>query len=493
MALNRRKFLGSLAAAPLRAAECNRLANDPHRPQYHLLAPANWLNDPNGPIFWKGKHHIFYQHNPKAPYHGPIHWGHAVSEDLVHWKHLPIALVPGPGAYDAMGCWTGSAVNDNGTPTFVYSGVSKVDDLGYKLEPETQCIATGDDDLLVWKKEPDNPVVAASPPGLDVAGFRDPTVWREPDGWYMLVGSGIKGVGGTVFLYRSPDLRKWDYMHQMLTGEEKLHRRMWECPDFFKLGGCDVLIINGGYFTGKSSNHKLQPEYFGKTEYGSSSAPKTFVDGTGRRIYVSWVNERRTREARIAAGWAGAISLPRVLTLGKDNQLRMEPVPELDKLRGRPVGYRNLDVSGERELKLGGISGECLEIRAEIDPGNAAECGVRVRCAPDGTEHASVFWKRSGSQLASQCRSPEYSAQSSGPLPCEPGEAVVLRIFVDGSVVETFANSRAVLTQRVYPTRGDSIGVRLFTTGGSARFRRVKIWPIRPISPDRLTSGGSYA
>ena len=124
-----------------------RYACDPHRPQYHFTAPANWLNDPNGLIQWQGQYHLFYQHNPHAPVHGSIHWGHAVSDDLVHWRDLPIALAPTPGGPDAHGCWSGCAVDDNGLPTLVYTGVA----------PQAVSIATSADGLLTWDKWADSP------------------------------------------------------------------------------------------------------------------------------------------------------------------------------------------------------------------------------------------------------------------------------------------------------------------------------------------------
>ncbi|GAC1461444.1 MAG: hypothetical protein PVSMB2_23680 [Ktedonobacteraceae bacterium] len=99
------------------------LADDPHRPHSHFLPPANWMNDPNGLIHWKGRYHLFYQHNPHGAFHEKIHWGHALSSDLVHWTDLPIALTPTPGRADADGCWSGCAIDNHGTPTLLYTGI----------------------------------------------------------------------------------------------------------------------------------------------------------------------------------------------------------------------------------------------------------------------------------------------------------------------------------------------------------------------------------
>src|SRR6476620_4558988 len=148
--LSRRSFLAASArgvamaptprslfsAAPLDDAADSalraRLAADPLRPQFHLLPASNWMNDPNGPIYWKGKYHMFFQYNPNAAVWGDMHWNHAVSEDMVYWKHLPIALAPTPGGPDKDGCFTGSIVVEKGVPTMLYTGVN----------PEVQCYAT---------------------------------------------------------------------------------------------------------------------------------------------------------------------------------------------------------------------------------------------------------------------------------------------------------------------------------------------------------------
>ena len=148
-----------------------RAALDPHRPAFHFVAPAGWLNDPNGLTQRDGWYHLFYQYNPFAAVHDRIHWGHARSTDLMHWEHLPIALEPGDGP-DVDGCWSGVLVDDGGVPTLVYSG--RHDGI------ELPCVATGSADLLEWTTDAANPVIPAPPSDLDIVAFRDHCVWREP-------------------------------------------------------------------------------------------------------------------------------------------------------------------------------------------------------------------------------------------------------------------------------------------------------------------------
>ena len=232
-------FMAKMGRRLQYASQVFKVQQDPQHPSYHFAPPSNWINDPNGLIYWKGNYHVFYQYNPFEPAWGNIHWGHACSKDMLHWKHLPIALWPDPQYADAGGCFSGCAVNNNGTATLIYTGVY----------PETQCLATSmDDDLINWKKH-SQPVIPASPPGLQLEGFRDPCVWWEASEWRMALGSGIKGVGGAVLLYRSKDMINWQYLGSLFQGQRKLDKdldsgTMWECPSFFPLDDKWVLIMS---------------------------------------------------------------------------------------------------------------------------------------------------------------------------------------------------------------------------------------------------------
>ncbi|MFC1976639.1 glycoside hydrolase family 32 protein, partial [Chloroflexota bacterium] len=283
-----------------------KFAGDPHRPQYHFLPPANWMNDPNGLIQWQGQYHMFYQHNPHGAFWGSMHWGHAVSEDLVHWTHLPLAMTPTPGGPDVDGCFSGCAVNHNGTPTFIYSGY--LENVSYQLP----CLATSTDDLLTWQKYSGNPVIPLPPDDLEIVGFRDHSVWQEGDTWYQVIGAGIKDVGGTALLYKSKDLIYWDYINPILIGDKNetdpvWTGTMWECPDFFALGDKHVLLISvfddqtlyTAYFIGTYANHKFSPEILRKLDSGDNHfyAPQKLIDDKGRRILWGWLQEGRSREA----------------------------------------------------------------------------------------------------------------------------------------------------------------------------------------------------
>ena len=454
-----------------------------HRPQYHFLPPTNWMNDPNGLIQWKGHYHLFYQHSPDdASGVQAKHWGHAMSQDLAHWTHLPIALAPTSGGPDKDGCWTGCAVDNNGTPTLIYTGV----------RPEVQCVATSSDDLITWQKHPANPVIESPPVDLDVTGFRDPYLWKEGQTWYAVVGSGIKGVGGAALLYRSPDLIRWDYVQPIYVGCGVETGYMWECPNFFSLDDRRVLVVSTRskalYFIGSYATYSYTPEVRGVIDFGGSFyAPQVLIDDRGRRIMWGWLREDRSKEEQLAAGWAGVMSLPRILSIHADGTLAQEPAPELRILRQRRYHYADLQICSDSRM-LDRVRGDCLEIVATFDPGDAQALGLKVRCSPGEEEETLIFYDR-----ASQCMvvDRERSSQSSGvtlgvreaPLPLDEGESLELHVFLDGSVVEVFASRRTCFASRIYPSRPDSLGVALFAQGGTARLRSLDIWEMESIWP----------
>ena len=483
--MRRRDFLALAGAVPLASAAASapasKLAADPHRPQYHLLPAANWMNDPNGPIYWQGKYHMFYQYNPNGAFWGDMHWAHAVSEDMLRWKHLPMALAPTPGGPDKDGVFSGCAVIDNGAVTAVYTGVN----------PETQCIATSGGDLTEWKKFAGNPAIPGPPAGLEVTGFRDPCVWKEGDTWLLALGSGFRGKGGAVLLYESKDLRHWTYLHPLVTGRMKTGAgtkdpvdsgEMWECPDFIPLGDKHLLIVSTErvvkYLLGTYSDRQFHPDTMGGIDAGSYYAARTMTNTGDRRILWGWLTEGRTAEAQRAAGWSGVMSLPRELKL-LGSQVQMRPAAEVETLRGKHLGAD--------------AAGDCLEILAEIDPGDAPQAGLRLRIAPDRSEQTLVYYDRA-QRLICVDRSQSSTAASadrgiqSGPFLLGRREPLRLHIFLDGSVVEIFANDRFCLTARIYPENRHSMGVALHASGGTARIVSLDSWEMRPISPDRLTS-----
>jgi beta-fructofuranosidase len=510
----------ALASTASRAQNSPGIANDRHRPRFHLMPPSAWMNDPNGPLHWKGRYHLFYQYSPVISIVGPNYWGHAVSTDLVHWRNLGIALAPTPGGPDKNGCWSGSAVVHKGVPTLVYTGATWSSESEFAerrrgLVPERQMVAVAadpnDGNLTKWTKISQNPVLAAPPAGMKVAGWRDPALWKEGDTWFMVIGSGEIEKGGMILLYSSKNLADWAYFHPLATAKpdpnldpSRPWNSMWECPDFFFLQQKPILLVarGNGYLTGTYSDHRFEQQSGGQIDHGSAAyAQKTMEDDKGRRIWWAWIHEKRSTEAQETAGWAGVMSLPKLLSLGQDGMLRVEPVPELDALRRGERRINDLRIEPNGPLLLKGFEDDCAEIEAEIELGNSRQAGLRVRSTANGSEQTLIGYDRDSQKVFCDTIGSSTDPKTqvapplrgrgieSGALEIKHGELMRLRIYIDASVIETFANGKVSLSDRVYPASGASLGIGLFAKGGSARLRSMTLWELFPISGDRLTTG----
>lgn len=451
-----------------------RARHDPLHPRFHFSPPANWMNDPNGLIQWQGVYHLFYQHNPYQPAWGNIHWGHAISHNLVHWHHFPPALKPTPGGADPDGCFSGCTVDDNGTPTILYTGVF----------PESQCLARGSSDLRTWVKHPGNPVIPAPPPALNAEGFRDPFVWRDAAGWNMVLGSGTRTQGGMVLLYRSHNLLEWEYHGVLLAGGGSLPGKMWECPQLFKLDDTWVLILsimeNGpGHticLTGEYREDRFISRHRQTLDFGSPAfyAPQTFPDASGRRILFGWLPEERPESELRKAGWAGILSLPRLLSLSADGRLLQTPLPELACLRGVHVEFHHCSINTTPFFPLKNPCGGKIEILAEIEPG--AEADVILELSPrSGRAQARITCSIREAALLVETAYPARVSRM--PLNPIPGKPLLLHVFLDASVLEVFTSGKA-LTRRFYPPDSRGLNIQFTATGNNAVIRKLDVWQL---------------
>ncbi|MBN9106184.1 MAG: glycoside hydrolase family 32 protein [Propionibacteriaceae bacterium] len=479
-----------------------RIALDPHAPAFHFMAPQGWLNDANGLCQWDGIFHLFYQHNPAAPVHNQIQWGHATSTDLVHWHDEPPALTPSAGP-DAEGCWSGVLVNDNGTPTLIYSGHAPS-----QRRTQACCIATGTPDLHTWTKCSENPVIGGPPDELDVTEFRDHSVWREDGRWHQAVGSGVVGHGGALLHYSSDDLRHWDYEGPLLTAGRMpsggpFAGTTWECPDIFTLQASDGAQTHVAIFSAWDYGATLYPLYTtgqivdGRFVPATAPrhldlglrhfyAPQSFTSADGRRIQFGWAQEARPGPAILQSGWCGVMSLPRQLALGPDGHLSAAPVREVETLRigdgehltvadgtVRPrTSGDQLDLEASVILSPGGI----LEVMVRATPGLTEGTAVRLHRTTDGT--CQLILDRSRSRRASDLTGYD-TTELAGVLPTAAGAPIDLRIVVDHSILEVFA-SGVPLTARIYPDSPDATGVHIATSGAGTS-ATLSIWPMSAV------------
>jgi beta-fructofuranosidase len=467
-------FLNRPARVIRQVSLAHRVARDQHHPIYHFTPPANWMNDPNGLIHWQGLSHLFYQYNPNGPLWDNIHWGHATTRDLVHWKRLPVAMTPRRGKPDADGCWSGTAVVTPDGPLFFYTAVF----------PETVCLALPDDSLRKLHPSPRNPLIAAPPSELVVEGFRDPFVWQEGHDWFMTVGSGIKGQGGAILLYRSSDLIHWEYRGTLLVGDLSKQKPfptgfMWECPQLIRLGEKDLLIISAIIapgvqypiaYLGHYQDERFKPEKLFKLDYGGRAfyAPLTFEDDQCRRVMYGWLPEEREDAALQKAGWAGALSLPRILSLSPEGELLMEPAPELESLKKRELSSYSGGLS-RTPLLLSGespIRNACFIVK--MKPQSSGTVEFCLASSPDAAERTLITIdfkrKRLCVDTTKSCLDPLVrGAVKDCPLPKD--DRLEMEVYLDGSILELFVNKRETLTTRLYPTRMEALHLNGYARG----------------------------
>ena len=478
-----------------------RLAADPLRPQFHLLPAKNWMNDPNGPIYWKGAYHMFFQYNPNAAVWGDMHWAHAVSKDMIHWRHLPAALAPTAGWDDADGCFTGSAVGDRGVATIIYTGVrttapdrATLRD-GTHFFREVQCLATSaDPQLRTWTKWK-HPILQP-PDDPNLTGFRDPFLWRDGGTWCLGVGSGQRRQGGRILLYRSSDLRQWKYLHPLASGKwterESMNPvdsgEMWECPDFFPLGRKHTLLYATAgkvlWETGELDPKELvfHSEKRGYLDHGAYYAQKTQLDAHGNRILWGWIPETRPEAEFSAAGWAGCMALPRVLSLSPGGDLEMTFAPEAQSLRCKSFSIPRRASPSDRataaqQLKIDNLS-------AEIAWQTAAP-------RSNGLQSTFVLADETGAWFSVQLTEGFPSSNltvngASFDLPSNSTASRDFHLFLDASVAELICDRQHVITTRIY--RRPDGPLRLSAAGAVlTELTFLESHQLRPISPNRLT------
>ncbi|MDZ4044372.1 MAG: glycoside hydrolase family 32 protein [Rhodoglobus sp.] len=474
-------------------------AGDRFEPAFHFTSPDGTINDPNGLCCWQGRYHLFYQSTPpENPYQ---HWGHAVSEDLVNWADLPLAIAPGPEER----VFSGSTLVEADRVVAMYHGVG----LG-------NMIATASDPLLLdWTKSPANPVIPLAPESEDGLPYRvfDPFLWKEDDSYYSLSGTYI-GPPGARFtgeknrmvehLFRSPDLVNWAHVGTLLEGGDLVGvGNDGACPYFLPIGNRHVLFffshrsgpyaVVGDY---DSATHRFAPDHVVKFNHGpvgSSSlhAPSACSDGEGGLYLVFNIKPGNDPLAR-----TGAMGATIHCTL-EDGTLGLRPVEAIAGLRSRSEIAAAVRVREDAPFESALRSATC-EIELEVEFGDARSIELRVLASDDGREYSTItlyrreIWRdervtheisvsidTTHSSLAGgiQGRPPEWCV-----VPSVEGEPVDLRVFVDRSIIEVFANSRRYLMQVAYPSLDESDRIVLSARGGDAKAIRIAAHELRPMS-----------
>lgn len=380
----------------------NVVKNGKMRQRYHFMPQTGWLNDPNGLIYFKGKYHFFFQHNPYHGFWDSMHWGHAVSDDMLHWEYLPLALAPSE-IYDndpRGGCFSGSAIEHDSKLFLMFTGTTN-EGKGFE---QTQCIAYSEDGIHFEKYE-GNPVLTA-PEGIPTDLFRDPKVWKHEDTYYMVCGAS-RDNKGQALLYRSKDMFHWTFFN-VLAESRGEWGYMWECPDFYPMGDKYVLMFSPmgsgehtavylvgdfDYKTGKFNCHVTGEIDWGFDYY----APQSFLAPDGRRILVAWANGWEWMPLwkdwgpTYKEGWCGSFNIPREVRMMGDGTLQFLPIAELEDIRENPK-YKDELVVTEKETELTAGDGVCFELKLKIDleKTDADKLELVLRCG-EGKKTVCLF------------------------------------------------------------------------------------------------------
>ena len=520
-----RKFLKKLLAATATAAclflpvssqvDAETVARNPVQvtnarwyPAYHIAPYAGWANDPNGFCTYKGEYHFFYQHYPYATHWGPMHWGHVVSKDLVHWEHLPVALEP-DHIYDADGkgggCFSGSGIEKDGKLYLIYTGhvdlpvISK----DYADRIESQNVAVSSDGIN-FEKIAENPVFyAPKHPEVSQSDFRDPKVWEHNGKYYVLVGSRTPTTDpagteaqGQVVMFESNDLINWNFKNISARAEGN-QGFMWECPNLANIDNCDVLIFSpqgvkpegnkflnwhqSVYMLGKMNYDTgiYSHGNFDLLDYGFDFyAPQVTQALDGRTILIGWLDMWAGKFPEDTDGWACQMTVPRELRV-VNNKLISVPAKELESLRTSEKSYSNQNIT--KKTSLAGISGAVGELVATVDTKNSFDIELRA-----GGSEKTVFsydaktniFKINRDKSGASIATPGYRE-----VKLAPSNEINLRFYLDRSSIEVFINEgEAVMSTRVYP-KTTSTGINFVPRGGEMKIKDVTFYTLGEAFP----------
>ncbi len=488
------------------------LSADPYRPTYHYVNSEGKLNDPNGFCYWQGRWHLFYQAYP--PEDPRQHWGHAVSDDLIHWRDLPLAIYPGP----EQACFSGNVMIENDRAIAMYPGIG----LGLM-------VAISDDPLLLnWKKLTGDAVFPYNEwewLGGALKGYnhQDPFIWKEGDFYYCIVGdvspTGPAGKPVRVnYLSKSKDLENWEYLHPFVEDDDySLVGDDGSCPYFLPIGDKYILIyfshqsgakyLIGDYDTERQKFKVISGGNFNKGPVHPAGicAPSAFPDGKGRVITILNLGSGKPP---VKGDWNQIVALPLRLTLEGDETLKIEPAGDIESLHYDHKNISNMALPANKDVVLDGISGKAMELFVEIEPNGAPMIEIDVCRSPGKEEYTRItFLKDRGYQYDSRTQlrfsssfnpkklesqvSIDATRASLAPDVRSRGsetaffvmedETLKLRIFIDRSSIEVFVDGKEYLATRIYPSLNESTGVSIRAQGQNAVLKTLDAWQMKNI------------
>ena len=479
-----------------------------HRPQFHFTPQKGWMNDPNGLIYYAGEYHLFYQHFPDTTVWGPMHWGHAVSKDLVSWEHLPIALYP-----DTIGCiFSGSAVLDEKNTSGFQQGNEKplvaiftYHNLDWeragRLDRESQGIAYSLDKGRTWVKYDKNPVLK----NKGDVDFRDPKVfWHEESQYWIM----SLAVGNHLELFRSKNLKNWDKISDFGLNEGS-HGGVWECPDLFSIRTSKgikkwVLLqnIGRGAATGGSGTQYFVGDFDGKIfkndnsaetvlwfDYGADNyAGVTWMNApNNRRLFIGWMSNWDDYAQTVPTKkWRSALTVPRELSLEETPEgfrLMQKPVIELEKLRAKTTVLPTQDFSNFLPINEKSTTKE-VEFSFDLSKTTANEIGFFISNTKNeslwvGYNLATKTFYTDKTKAGKSDFSEKFAKRHDAPY--KASNTLIIKALIDASSIEIFIdNGKLAMTEIFFPSE-DFTEINLFAKGGKANLTAGKVFLLKKI------------
>ncbi|MCK8487968.1 PfkB family carbohydrate kinase [Paenibacillus sp. MBLB2552] len=507
---------GALRAMPTteeihQMLESNHQLNEEYRfrPGFHFSPASHWLNDPNGLVYYEGSYHLFYQHHPYGNQWGPMHWGHAVSKDLVHWEHLPIALFPDEHGAIFSGCcvvdWKNSSglFEDSHGLVAVFTHADTHPETGQPRQ--RQSLAYSSDKGLTWHKYEGNPVLSEE----ELVDFRDPKVfWHsESERWIMVLVA-----GDHVRFYQSENLLKWS-LSGVFGKEEGSHDGVWECPDLFELPIGDtgrskwVLIISIGdhpkgpegsrtqyfigefdgktFINGNSADHILWLDY-GRDNYAGVTW-SDLPEEDGRRVIIGWMSNWKYANETPTGAWRGAMTLPRVLSLTEQDGsvvLTQMPVREIEQLRKASLRWEEVSVTPIAPFWQN-VKEDLLEMEVEFDIRSGEEVLIRLKSSEKdevivGYDPGDqwLFIDRTHSGVTDF--HPSFASKHGAKIAAIDGK-IQLHLWLDRNAVEVYGNQGlVVLTDQIFP-KAPLDQVEVITRSGEVVLDSVQIHTLKSV------------
>ncbi|KAG5475734.1 hypothetical protein LSCM4_04318 [Leishmania orientalis] len=457
-------------------------------PRYHIAPYASCMNAPCGMIYFKGLYHVFYQHHPYAVEWGPMHWGHSTSENMVHWRHHPIALAPGDD-WDRDGCFAGSSVVHDDRLYVFYTGHHWLTDIADDSQIyQVQCLAISENGFSFEKRG----IVVKPPAGF--SHFRDPYVWFQDRRWWMVCGARDSKDQGQLLLYSTDDLEDWDdSTFTILSKSEDRNVYMWEYPSFFSLQHNQLLMFSlqgmlpedymfrNRYQTGllmgvwKPNEIYSVASRFKKLDLGHDFyGAQSFLTCDGRRVFIGWLDMWDTNMPTKRHHWAGMLSLPRVLLVDPaSGRIRTPPIKELESIR---VNHQYLPRQTMPDNSQVRLLSDCTsyEVRVlfDLEKSTAEKYGLWLG---RGLE---IFVDEQTKRLVVNRHYPQYDISGYRTYALPEQALLLVHAYFDMSSVEVFVNEgEAVLSTRIYPARHDRV-LSLFAVNGTAHIMRADIWAL---------------